>query len=206
MCLASPLLLPLGSWPTLWFCNQGVWKPDQPCSARRRQRRGSHTHRAFPHSQAWLFESPSLSLGSRPERDVFFCVHSFRNPPSLCSPRVLESMGTEHQHGIPAPASSWVSSLQEGSPSGRLESQLCGWESTLGAAAAGAGGSQGLRASAGLEREGVARGVHFRRDRRACILIHALAATCQSWPWTECLGDLFSSVKWDNKDLLHNWL
>lgn len=152
-----------------------------------------------PHSQAWLFESPSLSLGSRPTYiTVFFCVHSFRNPPISLFSQGSESMGTEHQGRIPAPASSWVSSLQEGEPiCSRLESQL--W---LGRAPWGpllqVQGSQGLRAAQGLGGQGVARGVHS-ADKAACILIHSLAATRQSCGLGQGLGDLFSSVKWDNK-------
>ena len=59
-------------------------------------------------------------------------------------------------------------------------------------------GPQGLRAAQGLGGEGVARGVHL-VDKATCILIHALAATFKSYGLGRGLGDLFSSVKWDNK-------
>ena len=98
-------------------------------------------------------------------------------------------MGTEHQGRIPALVSSWVSSLQEGEP---ICNSTAG-ESTLGAAAAGAG-APGHH----LGGKGVARGVHS-ADKATCILIHALAATRQSCGLGQGLGDLFSSVKWDNK-------
>ena len=167
-----------------------IWKPTaSPALPVGGSVRGSRTHGAFPAPRPACLKA-HLSLGSRPTYiTVFFCVNSFRNPPvSLFSPG-SESMGTEHQGRIPALVSSWVSSLQEGEP---ICNSTAG-ESTLGAAAAGAG-APGHH----LGGKGVARGVHS-ADKATCILIHALAATRQSCGLGQGLGDLFSSVKWDNK-------